>query len=226
LPGAHYDRNPPAAEGWRIDCRTSLRRGLGFHIDDLNAAVNRVQRRIGILRLGLAVAHGHKVGAGDAVFLGQIFLDRIGAAFAEVLILGLAARRIGVTGNHEGGALQAGVRERLAEFLHRIHRFLADVGRVVVEVNFEIDLRLARGDLRDFLALTDRERTGLPIAQCVDEGRFLGLRGRVHLRAGRKTAGQRLRLQRTQDLIGRNGVAGKSPAVIDSAAPIVTIESP
>ena len=96
----------------------------------------------------------------------------------RVLVVGLAADRVGVTGNHEGRTLQAGVRERLAEFLHRRHRVLADVGRVVVEVNFEIDLRLGRGDLGDFLALAERERAGLPVAQRVDEAGFLGLRGR------------------------------------------------
>ena len=68
------------------------------------------------------------------------------------------ADRIGVAGNHEGLALQARLRQRLAEFLHGAHRALADVGRVVVELDFEIDLRLARGKFRNFLALAEPER--------------------------------------------------------------------
>ena len=120
-----------------------------------------------------------------------------------------------MAGNHEGRTLQARIGERLAEFLHRAHRALADVGRIVVEVDFEIDLRLARGKFRNFLALAERQRPRLAVAQRVDEARFLGLGGGVRrlLRAGRKAAGRaRLRLQGVQDFVGRDGVAGGSQA--------------
>ena len=116
----------------------------------------------GILRLGLAIADGDEVGAVETKLLGQVLLDRIGATLGEVLVIGLAADRIGMTGNHEGRTLQAGVRKRLAEFLHRRHRALADVGRVVVEADFEIDLRLGRGEFGDFL----RARRARATASC------------------------------------------------------------
>ena len=77
-------RNPPAVRQADRSFSVSLRRGLGVHVDDLNAAVGRVHRRVRILRLGLAVADGDEVGAADAVFLGQVPLDRIGAALARV----------------------------------------------------------------------------------------------------------------------------------------------
>ena len=51
-------------------------------------------------------------------FFGQKLLDRVGAALGEVLIVFFAADRIGMTGDHEGRTLQAGIGERLAEFLH------------------------------------------------------------------------------------------------------------
>src|SRR5438046_1012105 len=141
--------------------KTSLRRGLGDHVDDLDAAVDRVHRRVRIFRLGLAKADGHEIGAVETKLLGQVFLDRIGATLGEVLIIGLAADRIGMTGDHEGRTLQAGVRQRLAEFLYRRHRTLADIGRVVVESDFEIDLRLGRGEFGDLLTLAERERARL-----------------------------------------------------------------
>ena len=157
--------NPPAAGRRIIFGKPSLRRGLGIHVDDLNAAVDRVDRRVRVLWLVLAVADGDEIGAVDAVLLDQETLDRIGAAFGEVLVVGLAADRVGVTGDDEGRALQAGVRERLAEFLRRGIEALADIGRIVVELDIEIDLRLGRRDLRDFLALAKRERSGLAVAQ-------------------------------------------------------------
>ena len=213
LPSAIEIRLPQAAGG--LAFKTSLRRGLGVHVDDLNAAVGRVHRRIRILRLGLAVTDGHEVGAGDAVLLGQVLLDRVGAALGKILVIRFAADRVGMTGNHEGRTLQARIGERLAEFLHGGHRALADVGRVVVELDFEIDLRLARGKFRNLLALAERQRPRLAVAQRVDEADFLGLYGDVHrlLRAGRKAAGHaRLRLQGVQDFVGRDGVAGGSQA--------------
>src|ERR1700731_4451359 len=75
---------PPAAGSRRIMPQPSLRRGLGVHVDDLNAAVDRVHRRVRILWLGLAIADGDEVGAVDAVFVDQVPLDGIGAALGEV----------------------------------------------------------------------------------------------------------------------------------------------
>src|SRR6266700_2982887 len=49
-----------------------LRCGLGVHIDDLNAAVDRVHRRVRILRLALAITAGDQIAAVDAVLLPQI----------------------------------------------------------------------------------------------------------------------------------------------------------
>ena len=116
------DRIPPAATGRRINRVALFRRGLGFHVHDLDAAVGRIHRRVRILRLVLAVADGDEVGAIDAILVDQVLLDRIGAALGEILILRLAADRVGVTGNHEGRRLQAGARQCLAEFLHRSRR--------------------------------------------------------------------------------------------------------
>ena len=62
-----------------------LRRRLGFHVDDLNAAVGRVHRRVRIFRLGLAITDGDEVRAIDAVLLGEIPLDGVGAALREAL---------------------------------------------------------------------------------------------------------------------------------------------
>src|ERR1700729_2281835 len=70
-------------EGRRAVRARSLRRGLGIHVDDLDAAVDRVHRRIGILRLVLAIADGDEIAAGDAEFADQIALDGIGAAFGQ-----------------------------------------------------------------------------------------------------------------------------------------------
>src|SRR6476660_7709999 len=75
----------PAGDGGRINGATSFRRGLGFHIDDLNAAVDRVHRGVRVLRLGLAIADGDEIGAVDAAFLGEVPLDGIGAALGQVL---------------------------------------------------------------------------------------------------------------------------------------------
>ena len=107
---------------------TSFRGRLGFHVDHLNATVDRVRRRVRIFRLVLAVAHGDEVAAGDAVFFGQILLDRVGAALGQALVVGFATDRIGVAGDDEGRTLQIGVRERLAERLHRRQRTRTDVG--------------------------------------------------------------------------------------------------
>src|SRR2546425_9575107 len=68
-------RLPLAADGSTFE--RLLRGRLGVHVDDLNAAVGRVHRGVRILRLGLAVSDGHEVGAGEAVLLGQVLLDRV-----------------------------------------------------------------------------------------------------------------------------------------------------
>src|ERR1700687_2291656 len=135
------------------------------------------------------------------------------AARGATRVLGLAAERVGVPGDYECRALEAGIRECLAEFLHCRHRARSDVGRIVVELNIEIDLRLGRWDLRDFLALAERERPGVPVAQRRDETDFLGLDRGIDLRSGRQAARQRLRLQRIEDLIcGNVVVAGNGKA--------------
>ncbi len=120
---------------------------------------------VGILRLGLAITDGDEIGAVDAVLLGEVALDRIGATLGEALVVFFTADRIGMAGDDEGRTLQARSRERFAEFLHRRHRVLADVGRVVIETDLQIDFRLGRGEFRDLFALAERERAGLAVAQ-------------------------------------------------------------
>jgi hypothetical protein len=101
-----------------------FRRRLGRHVDDLNAAVGRVHRCVRILRFGLAIADGDEIGAVDAVFLGEVALDGIGAALRQVLVVAFAADRIGVPGDDEGRAVQARVRERLCpELRARLVRY-------------------------------------------------------------------------------------------------------
>jgi hypothetical protein len=55
-----------------------------------------------------------------------------------------------VTGDHEGRAFEIVVGERAAQRLNRGQRLRADVGRVVVEVDLEVDL------------LADNERVDRP----------------------------------------------------------------
>src|SRR5260221_11308761 len=100
-------RNPPAARR-EADKRwlPSLRRGLGVHVDDLDATVDRVHRCVRILRLGLAIADGDEIAASDAVFVGEVALDGIGAALGEILVVGFAADRIGMTGDHDRRTLE------------------------------------------------------------------------------------------------------------------------
>src|SRR6202035_4983476 len=90
--------------GWR----PSLRGGLGVHVDDLDAAVARVHRRVRIDRLGFAITDGDEVGAIDAIPVDEVALDGIGAALGEVLVVAFAADRIGVAGDHDGRTLEAG----------------------------------------------------------------------------------------------------------------------
>ena len=157
------------------------RGGLVRHIDDLHAAVRFRQRLARVLELALAVSDGHEVGAGNAEFVGQIALDRVGAPLGQVLVVGLAAGGVGVAGDDEGRALQVGIGQRLAERLNRGQRFGADIGRVVVEGDFQIDIRLVLGDGGDFLALADRERARGPAADLLDEAPFLGGSRRIGL---------------------------------------------
>ena len=63
--------HPPAVGASGQFRKSSLRRGLGVHVDDLNAAVDRVHRRVRILGLVLAIADGDEIGAGDAVIVDQ-----------------------------------------------------------------------------------------------------------------------------------------------------------
>src|SRR4029450_4154495 len=72
------------------------RRGLVFHVHDLDAAVHFRQRLARVLELALAISDGDEMGAVDAVFVDEIALDRVGAAFGKILVVGLAAGRIGV----------------------------------------------------------------------------------------------------------------------------------
>ena len=81
-----------------------------------------------------------------------------------------------MAGDHEGRALQVGVGQRAAQRLHRGKRLGADVGRVVVEGDFEIDIRLVLGDGRDLLALGDRQRARGAAADVCDELGFRGVR--------------------------------------------------
>src|ERR1700729_1530449 len=62
-------------EGRRAVRARSLRRGLGIHVDDLDAAVDRVHRRVGILWFALAIADSDQVGAGDAELFREVALD-------------------------------------------------------------------------------------------------------------------------------------------------------
>src|SRR5262249_57783972 len=128
----------------------------------------------GILQFALAIAEGDEVAAVDAVFVDQILLDRIGPALGQALIIFFAARRIGVAGDHEGRALQFRIGQRAAQRLNRRDRLGADIGRVVVEGDLQIDLRLVLDDGRDFLAFGLRQRAG---GAAADAGGVLGLGG-------------------------------------------------
>jgi hypothetical protein len=77
-----------------------------------------------------------------------------------------------VAGDHEGRTLEGRIGKRLAEFLDGRCGVLADRSRIVVELDFEIDPRLRRGEVGDLGALAKRERSGGPVAQTVDETAF------------------------------------------------------
>src|ERR1700744_2797034 len=81
-----------------------LRRSrLVFHVHDLHPAVGFRHRLVRVLQLALAIADGDEVGGRDVVVVDQILLDRVGALFRELLIIGLAAGGVGVAGHDEGG---------------------------------------------------------------------------------------------------------------------------
>src|SRR4051812_22537453 len=94
----------------------------------------------------------------------------------------------------EGRALEVVVGERTAERLNRRQRLRADVGRVVVEVDFQIDLRLVLDHGRDLFTFTVGQRARGAAADLFDELGLGGSRGRIDggLRTGRKATGQRL----------------------------------
>src|SRR5207302_10571297 len=117
----------------------------------------------GTRQCGLAVAEGDEMAAGDAVVVDQIALDGVGAALGEILVEGVATDGVGVAGDHEGRSLEVRIRKRLAELLHGLRRALADLSRVEVELNLEIDVRLGGRDLRDLLTLAQRERPGVAV---------------------------------------------------------------
>ena len=115
-------RTLPAPRGL-LGCR-----GLAFHIDDLNAAVDFRERLARVLELGLAVADGDEVGAGNAELFDQIFLDRVGAPLRQILIVGFAACGVGMTCDYEGRTLQIGIGKRASQRLDRRQRLRADIG--------------------------------------------------------------------------------------------------
>src|SRR5437879_1098482 len=104
-----------AGKSWLAPRLLLGRGGLVFHVHDLDASVDLGHRLVRILELALAVSDGNEIGAGDAEFVDEIALDRVGTALGQVLVVGLAAGRIGMTRNHEGRALQISVGQRAAE---------------------------------------------------------------------------------------------------------------
>jgi len=98
--------------------------GLVRHIDDLHTAVHVRRRVAGVLELRLAVSHGYKVGPGNAELIGQIALDRVCTPLGQVLIVSVAADRVGMACDDEGRAFQVGVGQRLPQRLNRGQGFL------------------------------------------------------------------------------------------------------
>src|ERR1700722_10605235 len=72
------------------------------HIDDLHTAVDVRRRAAGVLEFGLAVSDGHKIGPGNAELVGQVALDRVCTPLRQVLIVSVAADRVGVACDDEG----------------------------------------------------------------------------------------------------------------------------
>ncbi len=113
------------------------RGGLVRHVHDLHAAVYFGQGVAQVLELALAISDGHEVGAGNAEFVGQKALDRVGAPFGQILIVSLAAGGVGMTRDDEGRALQIGIGQRFSQGLNRGQRFCANICRIVVEGDFQ-----------------------------------------------------------------------------------------
>src|SRR5690348_10947565 len=95
-----------------------------------------------VLQAGLAVTHRDEVVAGNAVILAQVALDRVCAPIGETLVVGVAAGGIRVAGDDEGRPLQVWTGQGAAESFNQGPRSCVDGSRIVVEVDFEIDLRL------------------------------------------------------------------------------------
>src|SRR5579871_5345391 len=129
--GRSLSKNPPTEKSsGRIVIRALVRRGSpGFGVDDLDAAVDRIRRILGILQFGLAIADRDQVGSGDMVVLHQIALDGVGAPLGQILVEGVAADAVGVAGDNKGRTLQARIGQRLAELLDGVGRALADLDR-------------------------------------------------------------------------------------------------
>src|ERR1700722_7548442 len=72
------------------------------HIDDLHTAADVRRRAAGVLEFGLAVSDGHKIGPGNAELVGQVALDRVCTPLRQVLIVSVAADRVGVACDDEG----------------------------------------------------------------------------------------------------------------------------
>ena len=122
---------------------------------------------------------------------------------------------------HEHAALQARLDQGFAERIHCADGFRADRIGIVVEEDFEIDLRLVLHQLGDFLALflrcglhrLDRNRTGAGPLDHFLVGRRIGVDGeRAGEAAGQGLAVRALRLQRVFDLRGSWAKDGEKAA--------------
>src|SRR5262249_56685230 len=113
-----------------------------------------VGERVGrVLQLGLAVAGGHQVLGGQPELLHEVALDGFRTPFREALVVLVSALAVSVAGHQEHAVLELRTRQRLAEFGDRGLGLAADLGRVVVKVDLEIDARLFLGDRSDPVTL-------------------------------------------------------------------------
>ena len=126
------------------------------HVGDGDAAVIAGIRIHLVLEMAGAEADGHQTFRGDIVILDKIALDGIGALLRERLIVGRRTAFVGITGENKGVALQCRIGQGLAKFVDLPKRRFADIGRVVFEINIQIDGRLVLGDGRDLFALAAR----------------------------------------------------------------------
>jgi hypothetical protein len=119
-----------------------LRRGLGHHVDNLYPSINRVSRSVGVLEPALTVTDGHEICAVDAIFLDQVALDGVGTALGEILVEGVAADAVGVTGDHKSVAKQQQLTVRkIAELIRRPHE---EMGTVVDRIRGWADFGLLK----------------------------------------------------------------------------------